>query len=72
MICLMLLGTLTLTSCSLCEKKVYVKVPYTVEVPVKCIVPDADCSFDRNSSVEVITGLLECIVDMKYNMKVCQ
>ena len=67
---LMLFATLTLVGCS--SKVEYINVPYEVKVPVKCVVPDANCSFDRNTSVEVITSLLECIIDMKRNQEVCK
>ncbi|MEN4053763.1 hypothetical protein [Sulfurimonas sp. NWX79] len=50
----------------------YVDKPYEVKIPVKCVVPDANCSFDRNTSTEVISSLLECIIDMKRNEEVCK
>lgn len=60
-----------ITGC--CEKeKVFVDRPVEVKVPVKCIVPDTNCSFDRNTSTEVIASMLECIIDMKHNEKVCK
>lgn len=55
----------------MCEKKVYVKVPYEVKVPVKCKMPEVSCDFDKNTSVEVISGMLECIVDLKESRRVC-
>jgi len=67
---LMLLGMLSLASCSAVET-VYVRQPYEVLVPVPCVVPNADCSFDRNTSAEVLDSLLECIVDMKRNEEKC-
>jgi len=50
----------------------YVDKPYEVKVPVKCVVPDANCSFDRNTSTGVISSLLECIIKMKRNEEVCK
>ena len=69
---LMVFVVLTLTSCSWCTKTEYIDVPYEVKVPVKCIVPDANCNFDRNTSTEVISALVECIIDMKHNAQICK
>jgi len=69
---LMLFLLLIITACS-CKPIVrYVDKPYEVKVPVKCIVPDANCSFDRNTSTGVISSMLECIIDMKKNEEVCK
>jgi hypothetical protein len=46
--------------------------PYRVNVPVKCIVPDANCSFDRVTDTGVINAMLECIIDMKHNERKCK
>ena len=70
---LMLLSLLILTSCSQNKPVVkYIDKPYMVNVPVKCIVPDTNCSFDRNTSTEVISSMLECIIDMKHNEEKCK
>ena len=70
---LMLLSLLILTSCSKCKSEVkYVDKPYRVNVPVKCIVPDSNCSFDRKTDTEVISSMLECIIDMKHNEEKCK
>jgi len=50
----------------------YVDVPYEVKVPVKCVVPKASCDFNKVTDTEVISSLLECIIDMKHNEKVCR
>lgn len=50
----------------------YVDKPYPVEVPVKCVVPDVNCSFDRGTKTEVISSMLECIIDLKKAGKVCK
>ena len=69
----MLSVILTLNSCSECKPEIrYVDKPYEVKVPVKCNVPDANCSFDRNTSTGVISSMLECIIDMKKNEEVCK
>ena len=70
----MLLGVLTIMTFSGCASKSivkYVDKPYEVKVPVKCVVPDANCTFGRKTDTEVISALLECIVDMKRNSEVC-
>jgi len=51
---------------------IYVDKPVKVYVPVKCIVPDANCTFNKETDTEVIQSLLECIIDMKHNEKVCK
>lgn len=64
---------LTLAACSSCEPEVkYVDVPYEVKVPVKCVVPEANCTFNRDTDTEVIASMLECIIDMKHNEEVCK
>lgn len=69
----MLFVALTLTSCNDCKPEVeYVYKYQRVNIPVKCSVPDANCSFDRNTSTEVVSALLECIITMKHNEKVCK
>lgn len=62
----------TITACSTKPTIKYVDRPYKVNVPVKCIVPDANCSFNRDTYTEVINSMLECIIDMKHNEKVCK
>ncbi len=69
---LILFVTLTLTSCSWCTKTIYVDREVEVKVPVKCIVPDTECNFDRNTSTEVVTSMLECIIEMKQAQEVCK
>ena len=64
---------MTLAACSSCEPEVkYVDVPYEVKVPVKCVVPEANCTFNRDTDTEVIASMLECIIDMKHNEEVCK
>ena len=64
---------LTLTACSTKEPEIrYVDKPYEVKVPIKCIVPDANCSFNRDTYTGVISAMLECIVDMKHNEEKCK
>ena len=46
--------------------------PFRVNVPVKCIIPEPDCSFDRRTDTEVISSMLECIVEMKHNEEKCK
>lgn len=68
----MLSGLLILTGCSWRTRTEYINVPYDVIVPVRCVVPDANCSFDRNTSSGVITSLLECVIELKRNQEVCK
>jgi len=60
----------TMTACSTTEIK-YVDKPVYVKIPVKCVVPDANCTFDRKTDTEVVTSLLECIIELKHNARVC-
>jgi len=50
----------------------YVDKPYEVKVPVKCVVPDVNCTFDRKTDTEVINACLECIVNLKRAQEVCK
>lgn len=60
-----------MTACSNKEIK-YVDRPVKVFVPRKCIVPDSNCSFNRRTDTEVISSLLECILEMKHNEQICR
>jgi len=69
-----LLSVLTTVTFSGCVTKPivrYVDKPYEVKVPVKCVVPDVNCSFDRKTDTEVISALLECIIELKRVNEVC-
>jgi len=63
---LVTLSLLTLTNCSLEPEIRYVDKPYRVNVPVKCVVPDGNCSFDRGTLTEVVDSLL------KHNEEICK
>ena len=67
----MIFASLTITACSRTEVK-YVDRPYEVRTPVKCVVPDSNCSFSRKTDTEVISSLLECIIEMKHNEQICK
>ena len=60
-----------MTACTSTEIK-YVDRPVKVLVPTKCIVPDSNCSFNRKTDTGVISSLLECIIEMKHNEKICK
>ena len=64
--------SLTITACNTTPQIKYIDKPYEVKVPMKCIVKDANCSFDKKTDTEVISSLLECIIDMKHNQEVCK
>ncbi len=66
------LSLLAMTACSCKPEVKYVDKPYRVNVPVKCIVPDANCSFDRPTYTEVVSSMMECIVEMKRNEELCK
>ena len=61
-----------MTACSSQPEVKYVDKPYEVKVPVKCIVPDANCSFERKTDTEVVSSMLECIIKMKHNEEICK
>ena len=66
---------LTTTGCSLFQQRVkieYVDRIVEKKVTVPCVVPDANCSFNRETDTEVIGSLLECITEMKKNEEVCK
>ena len=69
---LLLFVILTLEACSCKQEIKYVDKPFRVNVPVKCVVADANCSFNRNTDTEVVNSLVECIVNMKRNEEVCK
>ena len=70
---LIVLSILTLTACSKCEPKiVYRDRPYEVKVPIKCVVPKTECDFNRTTNTEVISSLLECIIELKNNSEMCK
>ena len=59
-------------ACSCTPEVKYINTPYEVKVPVKCVVPDAHCDFNRTADTEVINSLVECIIDIKKNSEVCK
>ena len=64
---------LTMSACSSPKPKPeYIDRPVEVLVPVKCVVPDTNCTFNRETDTEVISSLLECIIDLKKASEVCR
>lgn len=55
---------LTLTACSN-KELVYVDRPIYVKIPTKCDLTFINCDFNRESDSEVISSLIECIIDLK-------
>ena len=70
LVILAILTTLTFSGCATTEKIVYVDKPVPYAVPVKCKVPEVSCNFKGEGS-EPILRLLECVVDQKKAMEVC-
>ena len=68
---LMMLSALALTGCTSTQIK-YVDKPYEVKVPVRCSVPDENCSFNRKTYTEIINSMRECIIEMKHNKEKCK
>jgi len=68
---LIALALLTIATFSGCTKIVYVDVPVPYAVPTPCEVPDVECDFSGDGS-EPVVKLLECIVNQKEAMSVCQ
>ena len=64
--------TLIFSGCTTHTRTVYIDKPVEVKIPVKCIVPDTNCSFNKKSDTAVISSMLECIIDLKHAAKSCQ
>jgi len=71
-ILLIVFVALIMTACSQQPEIRYIDKPYMVKVPVKCVIPDTNCSFNKSTDTEVISSLLECITDLKRNSEVCK
>ncbi len=70
---LMMFALLILNGCSSKEVEYkYIDVPFEIKVPVKCVVPETHCDFNRTTDTEVIHSLLECVVNLKRNMEICR
>jgi starvation-inducible outer membrane lipoprotein len=66
-----------LSGCWPCPKPIikekYVYKPKKVLVPVKCIVPDSNCSINKDMTrVDVVDEMYRCIKQQEENAKVCQ
>lgn len=68
----LILFVLLITACCKPQEVKYIDRPYEVKVPVKCTVPNTYCDFNKTTDTEVINSMLECIIDLKHNSKVCQ
>jgi len=71
-LCSIILLLLTITACSTKVEKVYIDKPFEVQIPIKCVVPDVNCSFKKGTYTEIIGSMLECISDLKKANKVCK
>lgn len=64
--------SITLTFSACCEPRVeYVDRPVQVKVPVKCKVPDVNCTLG-GKNLEVVARAYECIALQKQAMEVCK
>jgi len=66
MTCLTLFATSIMAGCE-CKPQ-----PIEIKVPVKCVVPEVLCDFNRSTSAGVISAMLECIIDQKKAAGVCK
>lgn len=64
-------ATMVLISGCCSPKTIFVDRNVTVNIPVKCIVPDVNCTFSGNG-IEVIAGLHSCILTHIEAEKVCK
>ncbi|MFY4767445.1 hypothetical protein ACOTV5_02305 [Aliarcobacter butzleri] len=69
---LLILSVLLLFSGCSTKEVVYVDRPVEVKVPVKCIVPETHCNFNKETDTEVLFSLRKCIEDLKKNSEVCK
>ena len=66
-----LLISMTFNGC--CKPEIIeVDKPIEVKVPIKCTVPDVNCSWSNVPTHEVPIKMMECIVNLKQARKVCQ
>ncbi len=63
---------LTLTNCTRQPEIKYVDRPVEVKIPVKCIVPQAECDFNQPTDTEVIDALVKCLIEKNHNERKCQ
>ena len=68
---LLMLSALLLTSCCKEPEVKYIDKPYEVKVPVVCDIPDVHCDFNKTTQTEVVASLMECIIEQKKAMEVC-
>ena len=69
---LMLLSVVILTACSARPEIRYVTKTQDVYIPVKCVVPEVECDFNRTTYTGVVSAMMECIIEMKHNEEVCK
>jgi len=55
-----------------CTKTVYVDRVKYVNIPVKCDVPNVECSTQGKNDVEIVSEMIRCIYDLKEAAKVCK
>ena len=72
--CLLALMVLTLTGCSWCEVEVikYVDRPVEIMIETKCEIPEVNCKTLNGSIANKLGQTMECVVDLRQSIKVCQ
>lgn len=69
---LFLISSVTIILSGCCEPQIkYVDRVKETKVPVKCVVPDTNCSWTGNDSL-LAAKMYACILQMKEDIKVCQ
>ena len=66
-----LLILITFSGCSWCTTIEYREIPVEVLIEVPCEVKKVPCHL-RGTDAEVVLQLGQCIIDLKYEAKVCQ
>lgn len=66
------IGLAVVLSLGGCAEKVYVEVPKPYAVPTACTVPNTRCGTLAGTPIEQLNVALECIVNLRQNIKVCQ
>lgn len=58
------------SGCGKCEP-VFIEKIVKVNIPIKCVTPDVNCTFSGNDT-EVVAQMIGCIYEHKQAAKVCK